>query len=225
MAGGPAGFTRGYTCPALLRVPLCFAILRVPGYHRLRRDFPDTSPRLALAISRPSNPAGTGIPAVWAPPRSLAATGGITSCFLFLRVLRCFSSPRSPPPMMADGSPSDCRVAPFGNPRINGRLRLPAAFRSLPRPSSPSRATGIRRAPFLAFARPRMAGGACPGIPTPRPRQIGAGRGNPSLFSYLVFLCSIMSKTGPPERRARVENIGIEPMTSCMPCKRSSQLS
>ena len=24
---------------------------------------------------------------------------------------------------------------------------------------------------------------------------------------------------------AKVENIGIEPMTSCMPCKRSSQLS
>jgi hypothetical protein len=23
----------------------------------------------------------------------------------------------------------------------------------------------------------------------------------------------------------RVENIGVEPMTSCMPCKRSSQLS
>ena len=25
--------------------------------------------------------------------------------------------------------------------------------------------------------------------------------------------------------RAKVENIGVEPMTSCMPCKRSSQLS
>ena len=27
-------------------------------------------------------------------------------------------------------------VAPFGDLRINGRLRLPEAFRSLPRPSS-----------------------------------------------------------------------------------------
>ena len=35
---------------------------------------------------------------VWALPRSLATTGGITSCFLFLWVLRCFSSPGSPPP-------------------------------------------------------------------------------------------------------------------------------
>ena len=56
--------------------------------------------------------------------------------------------------MKMDDSPSDCRVAPFGNLRIKGRLRLPGAFRSLPRPSSPSRATGIRRAPFHAFACP-----------------------------------------------------------------------
>ncbi len=33
---------------------------------------------------------------VWAVPRPLAATDGITICFLFLWVLRCFSSPRSP---------------------------------------------------------------------------------------------------------------------------------
>ena len=33
---------------------------------------------------------------VWALPRSLATTGGIIVYFLFLRVLRCFSSPRLP---------------------------------------------------------------------------------------------------------------------------------
>ncbi len=31
-----------------------------------------------------------------------------------------------------------CRVSPFGNPRIKGSLHLPEAYRSLPRPSSPS---------------------------------------------------------------------------------------
>ena len=97
LADGPAGFTRGSTCPALLRIPLCFITLRVPDYHRLWCDFPDTSPRGNLATPRSYNPAGTGIPAVWALPRSLATTGGITFCFLFLRVLRCFSSPGSPP--------------------------------------------------------------------------------------------------------------------------------
>ena len=97
LADGPAGFTRGSTCPALLRIPLCFTTLRIGGCHPLRPDFPDCSPRLDLATPRSYNPAGTGIPAVWALPRSLATTGGITFCFLFLGVLRCFSSPRSPP--------------------------------------------------------------------------------------------------------------------------------
>ena len=32
------------------------------------------------------------------------------------------------------------RVAPFGNLRVQGCLHLPEAYRSLPRPSSPSRA-------------------------------------------------------------------------------------
>ena len=32
---------------------------------------------------------------VWPLPLSLATTHGITICFLFLRVLRCFTSPRS----------------------------------------------------------------------------------------------------------------------------------
>ena len=41
-------------------------------------------------------------PLVWALPRSLAATDGITCCFLFLRVLRCFSSPGMPPPSAMD---------------------------------------------------------------------------------------------------------------------------
>ena len=41
---------------------------------------------------RPYNPARASTPAVWACPLSLAATRGVTSCFPFLRLLRCFSS-------------------------------------------------------------------------------------------------------------------------------------
>ena len=74
---------------------------------------------------------------VWALPRSLATTGGIISYFLFLEVLRCFSSLRSPPNLCQDNSPSDYWVVPFGNPRIKGHLHLPEAYRSLSRPSSP----------------------------------------------------------------------------------------
>ena len=43
------------------------------------------------------------------------------------------------------------RVSPFGHPRVTGHLPLTAAFRSLSRPSSPPRATGIPRAPLFAF--------------------------------------------------------------------------
>ena len=39
------------------------------------------------------NPDNAETLSVWAIPRSLATTWGITICFLFLRVLRCFSSP------------------------------------------------------------------------------------------------------------------------------------
>ena len=50
------------------------------------------------------------------------------------------------------------RVSPFGHPRVTGYLPLTAAFRSLSRPSSPPRATGIPRAPLFAFFLPLTAG-------------------------------------------------------------------
>ena len=60
-------------------------------------------------------------------------------CFLFLRLLRCFSSPGSLPQAMylpVDDGGSLRRVSPFRYPRIYGYLLLPAAFRSLSRLSS-----------------------------------------------------------------------------------------
>ena len=65
--------------------------------------------------------------------------GESLSCFLFLRVLRCFSSPRSPQ-LIVDSMSSTCWVVPFGDPRVKGHLHLTGAFRSLSRPSSPVRA-------------------------------------------------------------------------------------
>ena len=76
---------------------------------------------------------------VWALPFSLAATHRITCCFLFLRLLRCFSSPGSLPYVMywrMDDRGLLCRVSPFGYLRVIGYLLLTAAFRSLSRPSS-----------------------------------------------------------------------------------------
>ena len=59
-------------------------------------------------------------------------------CFLFLQVLRCFRSLGSLP--FQDNTTSWYWVAPFGHLRITDCVHLPAAFRSLPRPSSPLRA-------------------------------------------------------------------------------------
>ena len=59
--------------------------------------------------------------------------------FLFLRLLRCFSSAGSLPYVMywrMDDRGFLCRVSPFGNLRVSGYLLLTAAYRSLSRPSS-----------------------------------------------------------------------------------------
>ncbi len=59
--------------------------------------------------------------------------------FLFLRLLRCFSSPGSPRTVMywlyGDRRLS-CRVSPFRHHRVSGYLLLSGAFRSLSRLSS-----------------------------------------------------------------------------------------
>ena len=95
MADGPAGFTQDFTCPALLRIPLRFRWLRVPAFHRLWGAFPSASthhPSCDIAVLQPRrcrNIVGLG-----SSPFARHYLGN-HSYFLFLRVLRCFSSPRS----------------------------------------------------------------------------------------------------------------------------------
>ena len=137
---GPGCFGQGFPCPALLRVP--------PGRSPLSRT--GLSPATA-GRSRPFRLAARNPLAALLPRRGRNRCGlgsspfarhysGNHCCFLLLRVLRCFSSPGSPPAYRRDGTPPACRVAPFGNPRITGYLRLPRAYRSLSRPSSPPEA-------------------------------------------------------------------------------------
>ena len=88
MADGAAGFRQGFSGPALLRIPL--------GAHSL----PDTQLSCSTALlsrnvllasvsamSWSYNPAGAVTPTVWAVPRSLAATCGITVVFSSSRYL------------------------------------------------------------------------------------------------------------------------------------------
>ena len=135
---GPGGFAQDYSCPALLRIPLGLEVAShtglSPSLAGLSRTFRSRF-KCRSVVLLPRSCVATA--AVWAVPRSLATTGGITVCFLFLEVLRCFSSLGSPHQIYDDDSPSDCRVVPFGNPRVKGHLHLTAAYRSLSRPSSP----------------------------------------------------------------------------------------
>ena len=109
-------------------------------------------------------------------------------CFLFLRVLRCFSSPRSPrylfrcPAFSRTGCP--IRVSAdqvvFANPR---------GFSQLITPFFASRSQGIRLAPFSTFS--------CPDF-TPRsirqriPRQESLRTSLCVLYSFLVFFFSTL---------------------------------
>ena len=71
--------------------------------------------------------------------------------FLFLRVLRCFSSPGSLP-YVKDWRMDDrgmlCRVSPFRDLRIKGYLLLPEAYRSLSRLSSALSAKASALCPY-----------------------------------------------------------------------------
>ncbi len=71
--------------------------------------------------------------------------------FLFLRLLRCFSSPGSLPYPMDSGMDTwslSMWVSPFRNPRISGHLLLPEAYRSLSRLSSALSAKASTLCPF-----------------------------------------------------------------------------
>ena len=72
-------------------------------------------------------------------------------CFLFLWVLRCFTSPRSlyPPYIFRRESPGHTRapsgVSPFGHPRITARLSAPRGLSQIATSFFGSRCQGIHR--------------------------------------------------------------------------------
>ena len=91
---GPGRFTQNSSCSALLRIPLCFVLLRIPDCHRLWSVFPDCSSHKSscnAVVLQPHtcrNMCGLG-----SSPFARHYWGN--HCyFLFLQVLRCFSSLR-----------------------------------------------------------------------------------------------------------------------------------
>ncbi len=147
LEGGPPGFPRGFTCPVVLG----------NAHQRGRRDF------VYGAITLCGGPfqglrLSPGLVTLRGNPRERPATPGPIARSWFrllpvrsplLRQSRLISFPRGTEmfqfPRFASrdlwiqprtGGYDPAQVPPFGHPRIAACLRLPEAFRSLPRPSS-----------------------------------------------------------------------------------------
>ncbi len=101
----------------------------------------------------PHNPRATVVVLVWATPRSLAATDGISIDFFSCRYLdvsvpcvrlihlwiQCMMTGHNP-----------CRVSPFGNLRIKACLAAPRSLSQLTTSFIASRCQGIHRTPLIA---------------------------------------------------------------------------
>ena len=75
------------------------------------------------------------------------------NCFLLLRVLRCFTSPRQPPHRLCIHlrvTPHNwCWVSPFGHPRINALLATPRGITQPHTSFIGSACQGIHHAPLI----------------------------------------------------------------------------
>jgi hypothetical protein len=101
----------------------------------------------------PHNPRTTVVVLVWASPRSLAATDGISIDFFSCRYLDvsvpcvrlidlCIQSKMTEYKL--------CRVSPFGNLRFNACLAAPRSLSQLTTSFIASRYQGIHRTPLVA---------------------------------------------------------------------------
>ena len=157
MGDGPPGFPQDSTCPVVLgkrteEAWLVFAYGTVTLY---RRTFQIVRLTARFVTSRPPREEVRSVPATPSAQRSRAMTCGRFRLFPFRSPLLG----ESLLPFLPEGTemvhfPSFAsrllciqrrmsrhdsgRVAPFGDPRVKACLRLTGAYRSLPRPSSPS---------------------------------------------------------------------------------------
>ena len=129
------------------------------------------------------------------------------------------------------------RVTPFGCPRIYGYVLLPAAYRSLSRPSSSYGSIGIRHRPLfhltILLIPPRAPdfrnrSSVKYGLPAARPHPARAYYDDacfrlrrPCFFSFLSYF----QRTPQTLRLLLMENKGFEPLTLGLQSRCSSQLS
>ena len=117
--------------------------IRIQDYHLLRLDFPDHSAcdAFVTVYRRPQPQRASSL--VWALPRSLAATDGVSVDVLSCRYLDVsvpcvrFIRPMHSAVDDAIWLPSDARFPHSEIPGLAVVRHLPRAYRSQPRPSSP----------------------------------------------------------------------------------------
>ena len=137
LRGGPRSFQQGFSCLVVLWIPLCHFLFRIRGFHPISLVFPVPfcyNQWINYAVRTPQC-THRGLGSFHFARRYF----GNRFFFLFLRLLRCFSSPGSLPYVMywrMDTWGLLMWVSPFRYLRINGYLLLPVAFRSLSRLSS-----------------------------------------------------------------------------------------
>ena len=150
---GPRGFGQDFSCPGLLRCRLRWpAVFAYGAFTRCGPTFQTvpltsdcsfvdgpTTPHYALPRMR------FGLMRVRSP---LLAQSLV--CFLFLRVLRCFSSPGSPPPLwrMPESPPAGC---PIRISAIQWIFAPTRGFSQLVTSFFASESLGILHAPFSPF--------------------------------------------------------------------------
>ena len=148
MADGPAGFTQDFSCPALLRVPLRFVWLRIRGDRPLWQGVPTFSTHhISCDVAALQPPARRNALGLGSSPFARHYLGN--HCyFLFLRVLRCFSSPRSLTTFVVRLSfrQPGCPIRKFTNQRL---FAPPRDLSQLITSFIACKSLGIHRTPFL----------------------------------------------------------------------------
>ncbi len=160
MEGGPSGFLRGFTCPVVLGYAFqgggCDFVYRAITFSGGSFQSLQLSPRLVTprvapeGAPQPQN--GFPRPGLGCSPFARRYLGN-RGCFLFLEVLRCFSSPGSLPRPMDSGTDERALPRPGSPIRASPDRSLLAAPRGLSQLATPFIASwrqGIHRSPLVA---------------------------------------------------------------------------
>ena len=135
---GPGRFTQGFPCPVLLRIPLSITVFTCTGLSPSMVLLSSSFQFIKHRMSWSYNPSLAVTRLVWAFPRSLAATNGITIVFYSSGYLDV-----SVPRVRLLHLCIQCKIpvkGGFPHSEISGSksvCRLPEAYRRLLRPSSP----------------------------------------------------------------------------------------